>query len=141
MQKCEKICTILASNDSNAYNMGKEKKEVKKMNAMVIFDVVITLFGFYMILSSFQMKKTGVISSTVVSKQEIMNCKNPTEFIAFMFWKEAVFGAVIMVVGALSLIDELVVSLGPVNFAEMIIFLVAFIWFTRELRKAREQFF
>lgn len=111
------------------------------MNAMVIFDVVITLFGFYMILSSFQMKKTGVISSTVVSKQEIMNCKNPTEFIAFMFWKEAVFGAVIMVVGALSLIDELVVSLGPVNFAEMIIFLVAFIWFTRELRKAREQFF
>ena len=70
------------------------------MNVMVVFDVVITLFGLYMVISSFKMKKTGVISSTVVSKQEIMNCKKPEEFIQFMYWKEAIFGAVIMIVGS-----------------------------------------
>lgn len=111
------------------------------MNVMVVFDVVITLFGLYMVISSFKMKKTGVISSTVVSKQEIMNCKKPEEFIQFMYWKEAIFGAVIMTVGVLSLLDELVVTLGIANLIEMLVFLGTFIWFTRELRKAREKFF
>jgi len=62
------------------------------------------------------------------------------EFIAFIYWKEAVFGALIIAVGVLGIINDKVVSLGAFNVVELLIFLAAFLWFQSQLRKAREQF-
>ena len=100
------------------------------MDVMLIFDVVIVIFGVYMIGAALKMKKTGKISSVVITAEEIARCRKTKEFIAFIYWKEAVFGA---------LIDK-VVSLGAFNVVELLIFLAAFLWFQSQLRKAREQF-
>lgn len=54
--------------------------------------------------------------------------------------KEAVFGALIIAVGVLGIINDKVVSLGAFNVVELLIFLAAFLWFQSQLRKAREQF-
>ena len=85
------------------------------MDVMLIFDVVIAIFGVYMIGAALKMKKTGKISS-------------------------AVFGALIIAVGVLGIINDKVVSLGAFNVVELLIFLAAFLWFQSQLRKAREQF-
>jgi len=110
------------------------------MDVMLIFDVVIAIFGVYMIAAALKMKKTGKISSAVITAEEIARCRKTKEFIAFIYWKEAVFGALIIAVGVLGIINDKVVSLGAFNVVELLIFLVAFLWFQSQLRKAREQF-
>lgn len=110
------------------------------MNIIKIFDIIILVFGAYMILSALKMKKSGKISSTVITSEEIAGCKDKEGFIAFMYWKEALFGGVIVLVGLLGLINDLVVSLGNFNILEMLIFLGAFLWFQLQLRKAREKY-
>ena len=84
------------------------------MDVMLIFDVVIAIFGVYMIGAALKMKKTGKISSAVITAEEIARCRKTKEFIAFIYWKEAVFGALIIAVGVLGIINDKVVSLGAI---------------------------
>lgn len=110
------------------------------MDVMTIFDVVIAIFGIYMVGAALRMKKTGEISSAVITAEEIAKCRKKKEFIAFIYWKEAAFGGLITLVGILGFINDRIVSLGSFNVIEMLIFLAAFLWFQMELRKARERF-
>ena len=89
------------------------------MDVMLIFDVVIAIFGVYMIGAALKMKKTGKISSAVITAEEIARCRKTKEFIAFIYWKEAVFGALIIAVGVLGIINDKVVSLGAFNVVEL----------------------
>lgn len=111
------------------------------MNIMTIFDIIILLFGVYMIGAAFKMKKSGVISSAVITPEEIASCRDKSGFIEFMYWKEAVFGGIVLLVGILGLVNEQLVSLGIFNIIEMILFVAAFVWFQHQLRVARERFF
>ena len=107
---------------------------------MLIFYVVMMGFGVYMIAAALKMKKTGEISSAVITEEELAKCKNKTGFIEFIYWKEAVLGAMIILVAILGIINDKVVSLGIFNIVELVVFLAVFIWFQNALRKAREQF-
>lgn len=111
------------------------------MDIMTVFNAVIVLFGVYMVISSLYMKKSGKISSTVIAAEEIKACRNKEEFISYIYWKEALFGGIMIIVGILGLVNDLIVSLGVVNIVEMIVFLFAFFWFQNEMKKAREKFF
>lgn len=110
------------------------------MNVMTIFDIVIAGFGVYMIGAALKMKKTGEISSAVIAPEELGKCRDKQGFIDFLYWKEALFGGLVVLVGVLGFINEQVVSLGSINVVEMLVFLAAFIWFQSEMRKAREKF-
>ena len=46
------------------------------MDVMLIFDVVIAIFGVYMIGAALKMKKTGKISSAVITAEEIARCRD-----------------------------------------------------------------
>lgn len=135
-------------NSNNSLHIGFAALIMKKnvliwrnfMDVMTIFDAVITIFGLYMIGAAVKMKKTGEISSAVITAEEIRKCKDKKGFIAFIYWKEAVFGALIVLVGILGIINDQVVSLGAFNIVEMLVFLAAFLWFQSQLRKARERF-
>ena len=54
------------------------------MDVMLIFDVVIAIFGVYMIGAALKMKKTGKISSAVITAEEIARCRKTKEFITFI---------------------------------------------------------
>ncbi len=110
------------------------------MDVMLLFDIVILIFGVYMVVSALRMKRTGAISQTVITPEEIAKCKDKRGFIEFMYWKEALFGGLITLVGVLGIVNDLVVSLGAFNIIEMLVFLAAFLWFQNELRRAREKY-
>ncbi len=110
------------------------------MDIMLLFDVVILIFGLFMIFSALRMKKTGVISTVVITPEEIKRCKDKEGFIHFLYWKEALFGGLVVIVGILGLVNDLIVSLGAFNVVEMLVFLAAFLWFQNELRRARKIF-
>ncbi len=111
------------------------------MNVMLIFDVIIVVFGAYMIFQGFGMKKKGEISAVLITPEEILKCKDTSGFIAEMYWKEAAFGGVIILVGILGLVNDLVCALGVLNFIRVAGFLVMFLWFQTSLQKARGKFF
>lgn len=110
------------------------------MNVMTIFDVVIVIFGIYMVAAGLKMKKSGVISAVLVTEKEIAACKDKKGFIDFMYWKEALFGGLVALLGALGLVDSFLVSIAHFSIVQMLTFLAAFFWFCHELTGAREKF-
>ena len=68
------------------------------MKVMLVFDAVILLFGIYMVISSLQMKKSGRINAMVIAEEEMKKCKDTAGFIAFIYWREAVFGGIVALV-------------------------------------------
>ena len=107
------------------------------MKVMLVFDAVILLFGIYMVISSLQMKKSGRINAMVIAEEK---CKDTAGFIAFIYWREAVFGGIVALVGLIGIINELTNFLGKLTLLELVIFLGSFLWFQNSLKTAREKF-
>lgn len=110
------------------------------MNVMIIFDVVIAIFGVYMAVSSLLMKKNGKIDTMVLAKEELPKVRDVKGFIAFIYWRELAFGIMVAAVGVLGILNETVISIGKLVVVEVILFLAAFIWFQNSLAKARQKF-
>ena len=102
------------------------------MDVMLVFDAVVALFGAYMIGSALHMKKSGRINSMVLAQEELKKVKDTKGFIEFLYWREMLFGALVLIVGFLGVLKA--------SILEVIIFLAAFIWFQNSLAKAREKF-
>lgn len=109
------------------------------MDVMLVFNVVVALFGAYMIWSALQMKKSGKINSMVLAQEELKS-ERYKGFIEFLYWREMLFGALVLIVGVLGVLNETVMPIGKASILEVIIFLAAFIWFQNSLAKAREKF-
>ena len=110
------------------------------MKVMLVFDAVILLFGIYMVISSLQMKKSGRINAMVIAEEEMKKCKDTAGFIEFIYWREAVFGGIVALVGLIGIINELTNFLGKLTLLELVIFLGSFLWFQNSLKTAREKF-
>ena len=54
---------------------------------MLVFNVVVALFGAYMIWSALQMKKSGKINSMVLAQEELKKVKDTKGFIEFLYWR------------------------------------------------------
>jgi hypothetical protein len=121
------------------YNRGKTTGG-QDMDIMMIMDAVILLFGLYMLVSALKMKKSGVISELLLTREEIARCKKTADLITFIYWREAAFGVVLAAAGVLGLVNERLVSLGNLKFAGLAVFLAAFLWFRIQLKNARERF-
>ena len=111
------------------------------MDVMLVFDAVVALFGAYMIGSALHMKKSGRINSMVLAQEELKKVKDTKGFIEFLYWREMLFGALVLIVGVLGVLNETVMPIGKASILEVIIFLAAFIWFQNSLAKAREKFY
>ena len=103
---------------------------------VIIIDIVIAVFGIYMIAAGLKMKKTGKISSIILAEEEMKK----QGFISFIYWKEALVGAALVIVGALGLVSRVIDLPRAVDFVEILVFLVVFLWFWRALGTARERF-
>lgn len=110
------------------------------MDVMLVFDAVVALFGAYMIGSALHMKKSGRINSMVLAQEELKKVKDTKGFIEFLYWREMLFGALVLIVGVLGVLNETVMPIGKASILEVIIFLAVFIWFQNSLAKAREKF-
>lgn len=110
------------------------------MDVMLIFDIILVVFGLYMVGAALLMRKKGRISSVMLTPEEITKCKNSDGFIAYMYGREIIFGGIVAVMGVLGLLNDLVLELSFYNVIEMLLFLGVFLWFQGELSKARANF-
>ncbi len=96
------------------------------MDVMLVFNVVVALFGAYMIWSALQMKKSGRINSMVLAQEELKKVKDTKGFIEFLYWREMLFGALVLIVGVLGVLNETVMPIGKASILEVIIFPCSF---------------
>ena len=75
------------------------------------------------------------------AKDEYKKCKDEQGFIAFFYWREALYGACVLLVGILGILDKTVWKLGKLNYVEVLIILAGYVWFQHSLNQARDQFF
>ena len=100
------------------------------MDVMLVFNVVVALFGAYMIWSALQMKKSGKINSMVLAQEELKKVKDTKGFIEFLYWREMLFGALVLIVGVLGVLNETVMPIGKASILEVISFRIH--WRKRE---------
>lgn len=112
------------------------------MDFMLIFDLIITGLGLYLIYSSLKMKNTGQLSTIVVSQDDMARCKDKQGFIEAIAMKSVGFGVVALIYGILAILNDVNAVFGKYfNMIGAVVFIGTWLWFAGELRKAREKFF
>ncbi len=109
---------------------------------MVIFDVIITIMGSYIIFSTIKMKKEQMVPNLFVPVEEMSRCKDTSGFIAYLFPRGIIFGLVSVAFGIEGVCNDMFLNLGQiVNVIMIVIFIAAWVWFSMQLRKGKEKFF
>ena len=111
------------------------------MEIMTIFDLLIFVVGVYMVIAALRMKRTGVISTVLVTEEESHSCVDKEGFIRDMYWRETLLGALMVLLGIFGVLNDRVISFRAGGIVEMLVFLAAFLWFQWGLNRARKKFF
>lgn len=111
------------------------------MNVMILFDAIMTVLGTYLLFMAQKMKRERHVPSFLITEQDLMRCRDQAGLSEYLFPRIVIFSVVILVFGILGLVNDLVISLGNVvNIVMILIFLVAWVWFSAQLRKARKNY-
>lgn len=112
------------------------------MQYIVIFHVIIVILGGYLIYSALQMKKTGEINPVMVNREEMRDCTDPKDFIAGIYVPTLVFGGISSIFGILGCINDVLFHFGRIyEVGGVLVFLASWLWFSRELRRRKANFF
>ena len=109
---------------------------------MLVFDVIISIMGIYIIVSACKMRKQQTVPSLFVAVEEMAHCKDVPGFITFLFPRAVAFGGVALFFGVEEMCNDLIMNLGQiVNIVMIVLFIAAWIWFSMQLRKGKQQYF
>ena len=84
--------------------------------------------------------KTGQINSIILAEEEMKKCKKPKAFVKYIAPRMLVFAIVLTVTGIFGILFDTVLSVGNWDKLLLAVFLIAFVIFTVQFRKARENF-
>lgn len=110
------------------------------MDIMTVFDGIMLIFGFYMAAAAMKMKKSGRIGNVMLTEEENASCRDKEGWINYMYWREAVFGGILVLTGGSGVASDLLFSAGYWDYVKMVLFFLAFCWFYGSLRRARQDY-
>lgn len=109
---------------------------------MILFDVLITILGLYIVFNALRMKTKDIIPSILLTPKELKYCRDQYGFIDYMFPFTLVFGFVCIAFGVVNILGDLVFSFSPlVTGISIVVLLVVWFLFSQFLRKAKTRFF
>ncbi len=126
---------------SEAKEKGRELME--NFNMLTLFDILLVIFGAYMLFSGQRMKNSGKISTLIVPESEIQKIGNKKDFIKEVYGKMMVFAGIIMLYGAFGILTDFIPNIPGAamgNIIGVIIFFVAMVWFFRSLINAKKKY-
>lgn len=108
-----------------------------------LVDVFIFGCGFYAIYSAYVLRTEGrIIPTFLLSKQtEPSACKDVDGFSRFIVPKLQLLGGIMILEGAIALINTFLVDIGTLNLVVGIVFFVVLIWYGFQCRKATDTYF
>lgn len=113
---------------------------MKEVNWNLIIDIVIALYGIYIVFAALNMKKSGWISSLVATQEELYHCKKKKEFIKELIKPMCYSGVASILCGGCSIVNELLLHNIPLRILFVGIFLLFTGLFLVRLRKMREKY-
>jgi len=115
------------------------------MDAMMwsLMDIIFLGVGGYLIYAWYLMQTTGEIKKNLLmdEKVELRRCKDLEGYKRFIGPKMLIFGVICLLHGALGLVNTYVVLLpSAVYIANMVIFLIALVWYAMQTKKGLRLF-
>ena len=110
------------------------------MNIYLILDVVILILGLYVVYASFKMKSTGKIAGSFLAEEDQKKVKDQKGYIDYIENKSCAFGVFSVVLAVVSVLSELVLKIPYWRYIEMVLFVIAIIFFSHVIRNSREKF-
>ena len=77
------------------------------IDVILIFDIVLLVYGGYTVYSAFVMKKTQTPVKWLVPEQELKKCRDARGFAEAMFLKTVIFGIVVALFGLVSFLNRI----------------------------------
>ena len=111
------------------------------IDMMFIIDVVVIVYGLYTLYSGISMKKTKLPAKWLVAEQEMSKCRDKEGFAMAIYGKTILFGALVLVYGMASLLNEVFWKNRIVNLAGVLFFLAVCAYYIVQLNRARKKFF
>lgn len=113
------------------------------MKTILLMDIVIAVFGLYLVFIAFQMKSSGKINSLLIAEQEKKKCTDTKAYIAGVMPYLCFFGVVSLIAGTVGILGDVkVLNIGRIwSLIELALFLGALAFFTHGLRKNKDQYF
>ncbi len=108
---------------------------------MTVFDLLVLGIGVYMAAAALHMKRTGSVGTMLVTEEEMRLCRDKDGFIAAVYGKEALFGGLMALLGAVGLLCSVLTVPGWFKYVRMAVLLAAFLWFQNGMNRARKTFF
>lgn len=112
----------------------------KLFQTKLIVDVVIVIFGLYMLFISVRMKLSGKINPIFLAEEDLKKCKNKEPFAKYMSVRSLVFSIIILICGICGCVCECMSVLPYMKYIELAVFLLAFFNFIRQIRNAKDMF-
>jgi len=107
---------------------------------MLVFDIIILLYGVYAVISAVRMKKTGIPSAILLSREETGKVRNEKEFCRCMVQPTVTLGIMGILYSVVTLLNRYVFKQGLVELFGVVCFLIVCGWYVKELRKAKERY-
>ncbi len=107
---------------------------------MLVYDVLILICGLYGIYSAVQMKKTGIPSAILISKEESGNMKQAEKFCDAMYHPTILFGAVACLYSLAALLNQYFFKQFVIEILGIVCFLLVCAWFLKKMRIAKDNF-
>lgn len=112
-------------------------------DVMMVFDIILTGVGIYLVIAAFRMKRAKEIPSLLATQEEAGHCRDREGFIRTVYKKLAGLGTLAAGFGAASLLNGVwpVVASAYVLFAARVLFLAGCMWLLSRIRTEREKYF
>lgn len=104
---------------------------------VLIFDIIIFIFGVDALYAAVRMKKTGAPSAILIPKEEQIKVKNPEKFCQKMYQPTIVFGLMICLYAAVDFANRRVFHVPVADLLSIACFLIVCIWYVRKLREVK----
>ncbi len=111
------------------------------IDVILIFDIILLVYGIYTIYSAFVMKKTQMPVKWLVPEQELKKCRDAKGFAEAMYAKTVVFGVVVALFGLVSFLNRMLWLIAALEYAGIAVFLVACVVYVVLLNRTRRQYF
>ncbi|KAI4447064.1 hypothetical protein C823_001583 [Eubacterium plexicaudatum ASF492] len=106
---------------------------------VLIFDLIILMFGAVAIYAAVRMKKTGEPSAILIPKEEQQKVRNAEQFCTKMYQPTILFGLLICLYGAVDIWNRQMLKAPALDLLSIACFLIVCIWYVRKLREVKEE--
>lgn len=113
---------------------------MNSLNFLMIFDIIILGYGFCIIFSALKMNRTKEPAGMLIPEEDLVGSKDPKGFCEAMYKKTLAFGILCVLYGLAGAGCELFWKSRIINIISLTIFIVAVLWFCKEMRSARHAY-